>query len=105
MARRLGDRARFGAEEGVLGEAASAVCVVMARAVGTRGSASWEGKAAEAGDWLGLSPSAAARLASGRQGVCTPESDGTFDTAGRGVPAPLHLPDAWNLTISAYRLQ
>jgi hypothetical protein len=78
----------------------------MAGAVGTRGSASWECKAAVAGDWLGLSPSAAAKQAAGRQGVCPPpESDGTFDTAGRGVPAPLHLPGAWNLTISAYRVQ
>lgn len=106
MAWRLGDRARFGAKEGVLGEAASAVAVVMARAaVGTRGSASWEGRAVEAGeDWLGLSPSAAASPAAGRQGVCPPPgSDGTFDTSGRGVPAP--LPRAWNLTISTYRFQ
>lgn len=93
MAWRLGDRAGFGAKEDVLREAASVVAVVTARAVGTRGSASWEGKAAEAGeDWLGLSPSTAAGLAASRQGVCPPpESDGTCDTSGRGVPAPLHL--------------
>lgn len=90
MAWCLGDRARFGAKEGVLGEATSAVAIVMARAVGTRGSASWEGRAAEAGeDWLGLSPSVAARLAAGKG--CVLQRDGTFDLSSPGVPAPLQV--------------
>lgn len=93
MAWRLRDRARFGAKEGVLGEAASAVAVVLARAVGTRGSASREDRAVEAREvWLGLSPSAAARPAAGQQGVCPPpESDGTFDTFWSGRSRPLAL--------------
>lgn len=48
----------FRGEGAVLGGAASAVVGASARALGTRGSASWEeGRAAEArADWLGLSP-------------------------------------------------
>lgn len=48
----------FRGEGAVLGGAASAVAGAAARAVGTRGSTSWEeGRAAEArADWLGLSP-------------------------------------------------
>lgn len=64
-------------------------------AVGTRRSASWEGRAAEAEeDCLGLSPSSAAGPAASRQGVCPPPgSDGTFDYtgSGRGRSRPLAL--------------
>lgn len=88
-----------GAKEGVLGEAASAVAVAAARAVGTRASASWEeGRAAGAReDWLELSLRCCRACSGQARGVSSwvVKEPLTTRESGRGVPAPLHLQGTW----------